>query len=263
MAQLSVEERIKAIQRRLDVSPDGIVGPLTLSRIESVLDRVSGLPAGAEIESNLVASQTGLNEIVRFEISSFSHFERRLARPTWPGGASGVTIGIGYDLGFNTPEQIEKDWRGQVADLELEALLGASGIKGEAARDLTPALGHVVVSVESAKQVFFNSTLPRYADRTRRAYPGVEGLPADAQAMLLSLIYNRGAAMSGSRRREMKAIKPLVASQDLQGIAAQIRSMKRLWDINKLPGLHFRRDREAELVENSDRPYDPSELVRL
>src|SRR5438067_11642326 len=28
----------------------------------------------------------------------------------WPGGESGVTIGIGYDLGFATSEQFKADW---------------------------------------------------------------------------------------------------------------------------------------------------------
>jgi hypothetical protein len=49
----------------------------------------------------------------------------------------------------------------------------------------------------------------------------------------------------------------------LAGIAAQIRAMKRLWDPAKLPGLHKRRDREAELIAAADRMYDPTELVRL
>jgi hypothetical protein len=28
----------------------------------------------------------------------------------WPGGGSGITIGIGYDLGFVTVDQFESDW---------------------------------------------------------------------------------------------------------------------------------------------------------
>ena len=61
----------------------------------------------------------------------------------------------------------------------------------------------------------------------------------------------------------MKAIKPLVVARDLGGIAAQIRSMKRLWDINRLRGLHERRDKEAKLIESANRTYDPNELVTL
>jgi len=81
--------------------------------------------------------------------------------------------------------------------------------------------------------------------------------------MLLSLVFNRGPALEGPRRREMKAIKPLVQAGDLRGIAAQIRSMKHLWDIEQLPGLHVRRDREAQLIENTRISYPPGELVRV
>ena len=266
MAQLSTKERIQAIQRRLGVGADGIIGPVTLTRIEAALDRAFGPVTPEEpaaIEANMIVSTKGLDEIVRFEISSFSFFERRLANPIWPGGSSGVTIGIGYDLGFNTRGQIEKAWRGKLPDAEVDALLIAAGVKGEAAKALLPRVKHVTVSVEAAKAVFFTDTLPRFADRTRKAYPGVEKLPADAQAMLLSLVYNRGASMSGSRRREMRAIQPLVVNQDLNGIAEQIRSMKRLWIGKGLPGLLKRRDKEAELIENSQRHYEPDELVSL
>jgi GH24 family phage-related lysozyme (muramidase) len=65
------------------------------------------------------------------------------------------------------------------------------------------------------------------------------------------------------RRREMRAIRPRVTSGDLAGIAEQIRSMKRLWDPVVLPGLHSRRDKEADLVASADRHYDPAELVSL
>ena len=86
-------------------------------------------------------------------------------------------------------------------------------------------------------------------------------MPADAQAMLLSLVFNRGAKMSGTRRKEMKAIQPLVIQKDLDGIARQIRSMKRLWDVSLLPGLYARRDEEARMITGTDRAYDPSEFV--
>ncbi len=119
------------------------------------------------------------------------------------------------------------------------------------------------IPFKTAERVFYESTLTRFATLTRRAYPGVERLPADAQSMLLSLVYNRGTAMSGSRRREMKAIKTLIRRKDLAGIADQIRSMKRLWDRNVLPGLHTRRNTEAHVVVRADRAYKWSDLIYL
>jgi GH24 family phage-related lysozyme (muramidase) len=61
----------------------------------------------------------------------------------------------------------------------------------------------------------------------------------------------------------MLAIRDLVARGDLAGIAAQIRSMKRLWEGKGLDGLLRRRDDEAALVAGARRTYTPDELVRL
>jgi len=121
----------------------------------------------------------------------------------------------------------------------------------------------VSVPFAPAREVFYVSTLPRFAKETSGIYPGIDNLPADAQGALLSLIYNRGASLAGDRRKEMKAIVALVAAKDLNGIAAQITAMKRLWDKNKLPGLHRRRDDEAALVKNARTTYPPEELVKV
>jgi hypothetical protein len=212
---------------------------------------------------SLEVSRRGLEMIVHFEVISEKYYEKHLCHPIWPGGASGVTIGIGYDLGYNDAETIESDWGERIAEADLGDMLEAAGLKGREARAYLPQLGHIHIPLDQAKDVFYAVTLPRYARMTRKAFPGVQELPADAQTMLLSLVFNRGPALEGSRRREMKAIRPLVAAGDLAGIAAQIRSMKRLWDIDRLPGLHVRRDREAELLENARNSYPPGELVRV
>ena len=212
---------------------------------------------------SLEVSRLGLDQIVHFEVISEKYYEKHLCRPIWPGGDSGVTIGIGYDLGYNDAETILSDWEERIPESGLDDLLAIAGMKGKTAREYIEQLRHVNIPLDQAKEVFYSRTLPRYAQMTRKAYPGVEKLPADAQAMLLSLVFNRGAALEGPRRREMKAIKPLVQAGDLRGIAAQIRSMKRLWDIDQLPGLHARRDREAELIEKARISYPAEELVRV
>lgn len=212
---------------------------------------------------SLEVSRLGLAQIVYFEVTSEEYYEEHLSSPTWPGGGSGVTIGIGYDLGQNDQETIANDWRGRIPETDMNDLLAVAGSTGEDAAGQIDGLHHIAIPLEQAKEVFYTITLPRYARMTRNAYPGVEELLADAQAMMLSLVYNRGTKMEGERRREMKAIKPLVQAGDLRGIAAQIRSMKRLWDIDQLPGLHARRDREAELIEHARLSYPTGELARV
>lgn len=86
---------------------------------------------------------------------------------------------------------------------------------------------------------------------------------ADAQAALLSLVFNRGTRKSGSIRREMKALETLIANADLDGIATEILKMKRLREGKGLDSLLRRREHEAALVKGSRRDYDPEELVQL
>ncbi len=247
MSKKNTTDRLKAIQRRLGIDDDGLLGPTTLSKIESLLDQIHGADV-TEPEHSLKVSPKGLEQIIQFEISSDAYYKRSLSHPIWPKGQSGITIGIGYDLGYNSSAQIKKEWQGEIPDADLDHLQDVATLKGDSAQNALVSVADIRIPLDAAKKVFYTATLPKYAQMTQKAYPGVETLPADAQTMLLSLVYNRGARMSGSSRREMKAIQSLVAAGDLAGIAEQIRSMKRLWDNNVLPGLHVRRDKEAEMI---------------
>ena len=271
-------ERIKQLQKKLGLNDDGIIGPVTLSRIEAVVDEYLALKKGsgkpdkvetptttipASANFSMIVSKRALDKIVEYGVTSEAVYNKKFEKPIFPGGESGATIGIGYDLGYNTKTQIDADWRGKISDADVDLIKTAAGVKGAAAAAIVANLKTVNVPFGAAREVFYVSTLPRFAKETRAIYPGVENLPADAQGALLSLVYNRGASLAGDRRREMKAIVPLVAAKDLNGIAAQITAMKRLWDKNKLPGLLRRRDDEAALVKNARTTYAPDELVKV
>jgi GH24 family phage-related lysozyme (muramidase) len=270
-------DRIKKLQKKIGLNDDGVIGPVTLSRIEAIVDeylelKKSGTKPGkvetpttppAATVFSMIVSKRALDKIVEYEISSEEIYNKKYQKPIYPGGDSGATIGIGYDLGFNTKTQIDADWRGKISDADLDLLKTAAGVTGANAKDLIAGLKSVSVQFAAAREVFYVSTLPRYAKNTRGIYPGIEHLPADAQGALLSLIYNRGTKLTGDTRKEMNAIVALVAARDLNGIAAQITAMKRLWDKNKLSGLHARRDDEAKLVKNARPTYAPEELIKV
>jgi len=169
----------------------------------------------------------------------------------WPGESSGITLGIGYDLGFVTPEEFEEDWSPYLTADDIERLKTAIGVSGEAAHQIASQFSDIKVTWDDAVEVFKNRTLPLYSQRTETAFPGVDQLPAAAQGALVSLVFNRGTGMDGDRRREMRAIRDAVAAGDLQEIANQIRAMKRLWIGKGVDGLLKRRDAEADLVESS------------
>jgi hypothetical protein len=177
----------------------------------------------------------------------------------WPGGSSGITIGFGYDLGYE--ENFREDWSDFLPVDHVNLLATAIGKKGSDARAIASRFRSVTISQDDARSVFTNKTLPRYFELARKAFPGFEeiptdsgfeALPADAQGALVSLIYNRGSSMDGSRRVEMRAIRAAVKAADLQVIAEQIQLMKHLWigtDIAR--AMTNRRDREAQLVEEA------------
>lgn len=268
MSKPNLIQKIKAIQARLGLPADGIIGSMTLAKIEAELDKVlppvkSPIKPEKKTPAHLTVSRKGLEQIVQFEISSDHYYQQHLSKPTWPKGQSGVTIGIGYDVGYHSKTEIESDWGDHLTGEDMKNLLQVCGLKGKAAADRVASVQSIRISLKSAKEVFYKATLPKYAALTRKAYPGVETLPADAQAMLLSLVFNRGTSMTGSHREEMKTIQALVKKQDLKGIELQLRSMKRLWDKSTLLGLHKRRDKEADLIANARKTYENSELVQV
>lgn len=169
--------------------------------------------------------------------------------PGWPGEQSGVSIGIGYDLGYTTADVFKADWVEVLTAKQIKILLPVVGLKGAKAKAALKKLDDVKIPIKGGEKVFFERSLPKYIVLTENAFPGIGDLPPDAQGALVSLVYNRGTSMTGESRKEMKEIRDLIPKKDLTGIAAQIRSMKRLWDPES--GLIKRREDEAKMIEKS------------
>jgi len=169
----------------------------------------------------------------------------------WPGGSSGITIGVGYDLCFVKEDQFEEDWSPFLSADEMDRLKDVTGLSGEDASQRASEFGDIKIKRPDAEQVVKERTLPLYSQRTEDAIPGVDQLPAAAQGALVSLVFNHGPGMNGDSRLEMRAVRDAVAAGDLQEIANQIRAMKRLWEGKGLDGLLKRRDAEADLVESA------------
>jgi hypothetical protein len=146
MSANSTKDRLKAIQKTLHIKADGILGPVTLTGIETLLEECLSPDNGktnSKIDHHLTVSRKGLDQIIAFEISSVSYYKKHLKHPIWPGGASGITIGIGYDLGYHSRSGIKKDWGGKIPDADLETLLTVSRKKGEAAKEALPDVQHI------------------------------------------------------------------------------------------------------------------------
>jgi GH24 family phage-related lysozyme (muramidase) len=197
-------------------------------------------------------SKKATDLIIQHEVGGRAYYEKKLQAPIWAGGESGVTIGMGYDLGFNSEKQFMADWSGVINLNFINALRPTIGIKGPQAKAMLKGeVLNVRIPYNTAYEVFVKSSLPRYYAMTKKIYPNMDLLNEDTQGALVSVVYNRGNRLEGDSRVEMRAIVDLIAKQDYEGIAEQIEKSKRLWEGKGLDGLVTRRESEADLVRDS------------
>jgi peptidoglycan hydrolase-like protein with peptidoglycan-binding domain len=188
--------------------------------------------------------------IVDEETGGMAYYNKLEARTEWPGGASGVTIGIGYDLGYATRAEIADDWSPYLAPQMVKTLQSVAGIHGSAARGASREIhSQVYVPWSTALAVFDKVDVPKWVNITRKALPNTNELPLECMGALVSLSFNRGASYNnaGDRCREMRAIRTHMAMRDFRSIPREFRSMKRLWPAGG--GLWKRREHEAVLFE--------------
>ena len=203
-------------------------------------------------------TKKSLDLILEFEVGGGeNYYNKFLKNPAWPGEQSGVTIGIGYDLGYVNKAEFSEDWK-DLPKETFDRLYKVVVIKGYNAKNLIRGLKNINIPWDLALKVFNNKTVTKFYNLTQKTFPNFDNLPEDAKGGLVSLVFNRGAALEGDRRREMKLIRDgmkLVSNYDqkaLTFIANQIRTMKRIWiggSIEK--GMSRRRDAEAKLIEDS------------
>jgi len=195
-------------------------------------------------------SQAAIDLIVMEEVSSKAYYEAHYQHPEWPGGMSGVTIGIGYDCGYSTRTVIQADWGDKLPTAMVEALEDVAGIHGSPAESHAHELRHTVrVPWNAAMAVFIQRDMPKWEEIVAKALPNTDKLSPDSFGALVSLAYNRGASFSnkGARYAEMRAIKDHMSDSQFDHIPDEIRHMKRLWP--NVSGLRARREHEANLFE--------------
>jgi hypothetical protein len=195
-------------------------------------------------------SKAAIDLIVESEVTSKGYYEKHYRKPEWPGGASGVTIAVGYDLGFANEAKLRNDWTGKIDDDMIDALIKYAGLTGEKAHaKLAEAREEIDIPWEAAYDVFENIDMPDWSAKVKKALPNTDKLSEDSFGALVSLAYNRGASFSkdGDRYKEMREIKENMANETFDQIPDCFREMKRLWP--NVRGLQDRRDAEAKLFE--------------
>lgn len=199
----------------------------------------------------LEISQASIDLIVAEEVSSKDYYIRHYQHPEWPGGASGVTIGIGYDMGYSTRDQIAADWSAHVDAGMLAVMQRCAGVTaGNAHALLGQVRASIVIPWDAAMDVFLNRDMPKWTATCASHLPNFGELAPDCKGALVSLAYNRGPSFDapGERNSEMRAIKAHMIAKDYAAIPGEFRMMKRLWP--NVGGLQRRREHEAVLFEH-------------
>ena len=184
--------------------------------------------------------------IAREEVGSRDYYERYTAVPHWPGEASGITIGVGYDLRFSD-DIFEADWGDKLTSEARAALAPHLGKRGGKAA--AEALSGIRILWPMSWQVFVGRSLPGQVSKTRQTYPTFAQHPALCRSVLVSLVFNRGGRLDDrpgqDTRREMRAIRDLLDLNKIDEVPEQLLSMRRVWPNSR--GLRERREREAAL----------------
>jgi GH24 family phage-related lysozyme (muramidase) len=204
-------------------------------------------------KSSIPISQQATDLVIACEVSSRAVYERLYQVPVWPKGASGLTVGIGYDIGYVSDVELKRDWEPYLPMAAILKLSQACRIKGTAAAAIVKDFADIRIGWDSAKRQFEEQARPRYVGMTRSTLPNPERLNGSTLGALVSLVYNRGAsfALEGDRYAEMRNIKSHMASGNLNIIPNELRSMERLWRGRPdMRGVVLRREAEALLFES-------------
>lgn len=196
----------------------------------------------------MAISIDAMNLIAREEVSDAAYYNKMYQHFDWPQGASGPTVGIGYDCGYCSPTEIETDWAGILTPDQIDALTKASGIRGAKAASWVKAhKTSITITFKQAVTEFVSRELVKWERTVTKALPNCWDLSPDSLGALVSLAYNRGASFNlpGARYAEMRAIKSHMQSHAFNEIPNEILSMRRLWPNSS--GLRKRREHEAIL----------------
>lgn len=209
--------------------------------------RVETQGAHAATRSKLTISQSALDLIIAFEVSSEKVYRKKLIHPIWPGGASGPTFGIGYDAGYASASSVTDTWGNLLDKDTVTQLSSGAGKTGRVAQEYVSTVQHLVIEWEPALAQF-TDFLPFVIAQAETSFQNLDKLSPDSRGALVSLVYNRGSDASLKKRREeMYYISQHMASMEFDKIPAEIEKMKKLWPGKDQRGLLLRRDLEAQL----------------
>ncbi len=170
----------------------------------------------------------------------------------WPGGASGVTIGRGYDMKHRSAETIISDLTAAgVPQADAEILAQGAGLTGQDAADFIKKEEVKAIEITPAAQkALFSTVYDHYESEVVRIsskpdavakYGSVDwdNLDPAIKDVAVDLIY-RGDYTTATR----KEVQPLIVANDLQGLHDLLADETKMTDEWGVPQDRFERRRD-------------------
>ena len=253
------ESCVRSVQNKAALTCDGIVGPNTWNALSSMLGQPS-LAEKPDLQSrkSTYTKTEGADTTQRYlpgfhgDLHWIHQREGHAGKPYWPGGASGITLDPGLDVGHAKPDLIKLAYYDLLTAEQWQAVESVMGITGDAAKKklhdtkdpMYGILNSIRVSRETADPVFTLVASPYWKDACKR-FPGLgdESTPSAVQTAMLSIVYNRGVYNKG-----LLCLRPLIEYHDWQKMGHTIAGMQQA---HKLPGISKRRRMEGGLILTS------------
>lgn len=191
------------------------------------------VPAPTPVEDAI--PEEAINFVAVEEDGSQAYYNTHYQHWDWPEGASGPTIGMGYDCGYVTPAEAKRDWEGYVDEGMLNSILAACGHRGASAAEwVREHHNTVTISYALGMKQFREKVLPTWVATCRHYIPNFDLMPPLMRGALFSLTYNRGPGgfvsnAHDSRNAEMREIVTAARAKKFTEIPDLIASQKRLW----------------------------------
>lgn len=221
---------VGAFQRSQGLRDDEWAGPKTFAALAAL------------VGPQKAPSTLGL-ETFRGDLEWVHRQEGHNGKPYWPGGASGITLDPGFDLGYQNEAELRRLYEDLLNEVQVTALIGVLGLTGTQAKGALSrfALDTIRISREDAARIFPELAARYWQDIVKRFPVLTEAsTPPSVQTAALSLSYNRGA-----KNKELAPLAAPLEARDWRRVADLISEMQQT---HRLAGIRRRRREEAELI---------------